>query len=55
MPTRELKSDPPEKPRSMKSIPKTRMEILENSSHWPHWEEADKFNKFQFEFLWGKD
>ena len=38
----------------MQSIPNARMEILDNSAHWPHWEEADKFNRFHIEFLTGK-
>lgn len=35
----------------MKHIPNARMEILENSAHWPHWEEPEKFNKFHIDFL----
>ena len=35
----------------VKRIPNARMEILENSAHWPHWEEPEKFNEFHVEFL----
>jgi len=38
----------------MKRIPNARMEILEHSAHWPHWEEAEKFNQFHIKFLTGR-
>ena len=38
----------------MKHIPNARMEILENSAHWPHWEEPEAFNRFHVDFLQGR-
>lgn len=35
----------------MARIPNARMEILENSAHWPHWEEPEAFNRFHVDFL----
>jgi len=35
----------------MKMIPNARMVILENSAHWPQWEEPEEFNKLHLEFL----
>lgn len=35
----------------MAYISNARMEILENSAHWPHWEEATAFNRFHLDFL----
>ena len=34
-------------------IPDARVVVLENSSHWPQWEEPEAFNKAQIEFLLG--
>lgn len=39
----------------MKRIPNARMMVLENSAHWPHWEEAEAFNRFHIDFLTGRD
>ncbi len=33
------------------SIPDARVVVLENSSHWPQWEEPDAFNRAHMEFL----
>ena len=33
------------------SIPDARVVVLENSSHWPQWEEPDAFNRAHIEFL----
>ena len=33
------------------SIPDARVVVLENSSHWPQWEEPDAFNRAHVEFL----
>jgi len=42
----------PERAREgMAFISDARMVILENSAHWPHWEEAEEFNRFHVEFL----
>lgn len=38
----------------MRRIADARMEVLEHSAHWPHWEEAEKFNEFHIEFLTGR-
>lgn len=35
----------------MRCIPNARMEVLENSAHWPHWEEPEAFNRFHIDFL----
>ena len=35
----------------MKMIPNARMVILEESAHWPQWEEPEEFNKHHLEFL----
>jgi len=35
----------------MKMIPDARMVVLENSAHWPQWEEPEPFNKAHLEFL----
>ena len=35
----------------MKKIPNARMIILEQSAHWPQWEEPEEFNKLHLEFL----
>ena len=32
-------------------IPDARVVVLDNSSHWPQWEEPEAFNKAQIEFL----
>ncbi|MCZ0951531.1 MAG: alpha/beta hydrolase, partial [Rhodospirillaceae bacterium] len=34
-------------------IPDARVVVLDNSSHWPQWEEPEAFNKAQIEFLLG--
>ena len=34
-------------------IPDARVVVLDNSSHWPQWEEPGAFNKAQMEFLLG--
>ncbi|HAC34828.1 MAG TPA: alpha/beta hydrolase [Gammaproteobacteria bacterium] len=35
----------------MQFIPNARMVVLENSAHWPQWEEPEPFNKAHLEFL----
>jgi len=35
----------------MSRIPNAKMVILENSAHWPQWEEPELFNKVHLEFL----
>ncbi len=37
----------------MQHIPNGRMVIMENSAHWPQWEEPELFNKLHLEFLRG--
>lgn len=32
-------------------IPDSELAILENSAHWPQWEEADEFNRIHIEYL----
>jgi 2-hydroxy-6-oxonona-2,4-dienedioate hydrolase len=32
-------------------IPDARMVVLEDSAHWPQWEEPEAFNKVHLEFL----
>jgi len=34
-------------------IPDARFVVLENSAHWPQWEEPEEFNKLHLEFLTG--
>jgi 2-hydroxy-6-oxonona-2,4-dienedioate hydrolase len=34
-----------------KLIPNHRMVVLENSAHWPQWEEVEEFNRLHLEFL----
>ena len=36
---------------SAKLIPNGRFVLLENSAHWPQWEEAEKFNQIHLDFL----
>ena len=36
---------------AMTYIPDARMVVLENSAHWPQWEEPEPFNKAHLEFL----
>ncbi len=36
---------------AMEFIPNARMVVLENSAHWPQWEEPELFNKAHLEFL----
>ncbi|MDX2425658.1 MAG: alpha/beta hydrolase [Cycloclasticus sp.] len=36
---------------AMKMIPDARMVILENSAHWPQWEEPEEFNRLHLDFL----
>ncbi len=36
---------------SAKIIPNHRMVVLENSAHWPQWEEVETFNRLHLEFL----
>jgi 2-hydroxy-6-oxonona-2,4-dienedioate hydrolase len=38
---------------ALKHIPNSRMVIMENSAHWPQWEEPEVFNKLHIEFLRG--
>ncbi len=38
----------------MKCIPDARMVVLENSGHWPHWEEPEEFDRHNIAFLTGK-
>lgn len=38
---------------AMKRIPDARMVVLENSAHWPQWEEPDAFNTAHLDFLLG--
>jgi len=38
---------------ALKHIPNARMVVMENSAHWPQWEEPDVFNKIHIEFLKG--
>ena len=32
-------------------IPDSELIVLENSAHWPQWEEADEFNRVHIEYL----
>ena len=32
-------------------IPDSELVILENSAHWPQWEEPEEFNKAHIEYL----
>ena len=34
-----------------KLIPDCRMVVLEQSAHWPQWEEPDEFNRVHLDFL----
>ena len=36
---------------SARIIPDHRMVVLENSAHWPQWEEVEEFNRLHLEFL----
>lgn len=36
---------------SARIIPNHRMVVLENSAHWPQWEEVEEFNRLHLEFL----
>ena len=36
---------------SAELIPDAELVVLENSGHWPQWEEADEFNRLHLEFL----
>ena len=35
-------------------IPDGRMVVMENSSHWPQWEEQELFDDIHIKFLTGK-
>ena len=34
-----------------KELANYKMVVLENSAHWPQWEEADAFNKIHCDFM----
>ncbi len=36
---------------AMQHIPDARLVVLENSAHWPQWEEPEAFNRLHLEFL----
>jgi 2-hydroxy-6-oxonona-2,4-dienedioate hydrolase len=36
---------------AMRHIPDARLVVLEQSAHWPQWEEPDEFNRLHLEFL----
>jgi len=37
-----------------KEIPDGHMVVLENSAHWPQWEEAERFNQLHTDFMLGE-
>lgn len=41
--------------RALKMLRDGRMVVFDKSGHWPHWEEADRYNKLMVEFLSGKE